>query len=203
MIDVDGTAIDLRRGAQMDSIERVGASRAILSPMSPTQPVTIRPYHPIDHPAVRALHDRTPAAGQIYTGPQIWPPELHHIEDTTLAFWVATEPSGSAEHIIGMTGVTAIDAGVPPHISMGHSRLVRLRWMRVAPERQRRGIGRQLVQTALDWSRAHNADFIILETTPQQVAAVELYQHMGFREVGRSTIGPYQLVWFEQMLRED
>jgi ribosomal protein S18 acetylase RimI-like enzyme len=171
--------------------------------MSPVQPVIIRPYRPADQPGVRALHDRTPPAGQVYIGPQPWPSELDRIEETCLAFWVATEPDGSEERIVGMTGVTSIDSSVPADVSMGRSHLVRLNHMRVAPERQCLGIGRRLVQVALDWSRAHGADYIILETTLQQVAAVKLYEHMGFREVGRSTIGPYELVWFERMLRQD
>ena len=76
----------------------------------------------------------------------------------------------------------------------------RIDYVRVAPERQRRGVGRQLTETAIAW--AHDAGFarLVLETTPQQKAAVALYEATGFRERGRSRSGPYELVWFELKL---
>jgi ribosomal protein S18 acetylase RimI-like enzyme len=41
---------------------------------------------------------------------------------------------------------------------------------------------------------------MILETTPQQEAAVEFYRATGFTEQGRSTIGRFELVWFRRAL---
>lgn len=74
---------------------------------------------------------------------------------------------------------------------------VRVRHMLVAPERQRRGIGRQLIDAAFDWARQAGYSTIVLETTPQQEAAVDFYRALAFQEIGRSTIGRWELVWFE------
>jgi GNAT superfamily N-acetyltransferase len=131
------------------------------------------------------------------------PDDLRHIPERFAAFWVATEAlqdqSGGTEAIVGMAGMTDVAAGavgppVPDFIDAppGTARLHR---MRVAPERWRRGIGRELAQAALDWAREEKFLSVILETTPQQVAAVRLYEAMGFAEVGRSRIGAYDLIW--------
>ena len=77
------------------------------------------------------------------------------------------------------------------------SHKVRLNYVRVVPERWRYGIGRLLSRIAIDWARDHGYEAVILETTPQQEAAVALYKTMGFTEMGRSTVGKYELVWFE------
>jgi len=161
--------------------------------------VEIRPHEPADQPQIRALHDRTPPAGQKLTVPQRWFEELDRIPTNFLAFWVAVTDG----EVIGMVGVMEPDEEVPEHVLRGRSGVVRLQHMRVAPERQRSGIGRRLTQTVIDWARSHDYAALILETTPQQVAAVKLYEATGFAEVGRSTIGKYELVWFEQGLLND
>jgi hypothetical protein len=43
---------------------------------------------------------------------------------------------------------------------------------------------------------------MVVETTPQQVGAVALYRHMGFREAGHSMIGRFELVWFDLLLQD-
>jgi ribosomal protein S18 acetylase RimI-like enzyme len=171
----------------------------------------VRPFAEGDLPQVRWLHDRTPPAGQVSVAPQQWPDELNRIEDCLLALWVAVEHgSGSpkaatddAEAIVGMVGFERPGAGLsvpPPEFLTFDQRTLRLDLMRVAPERQRRGIGRMLTTTAIEWARANGYDRIALDTTPQQEAAVALYTGCGFVERGRSMIGRYELVWFELVL---
>jgi GNAT superfamily N-acetyltransferase len=167
--------------------------------------IVIRPYQPEDHGQLRALHDWTPPAGQTSTAPQPWYPDLGRISEHYLAFWVAVATGDGAEQIVGMTGVERAGPGVPSaggvevptSILRGRSGLVRMMRMRVAPERQRQGIGRRLTEAAIAWARDNGSPSLILETTPQQVVAVELYRRMGFAEIGRSTVGRYELVWFE------
>jgi ribosomal protein S18 acetylase RimI-like enzyme len=72
--------------------------------------------------------------------------------------------------------------------------------MRVAPERQRQGTGIRLTEAAIAWLRKHGFSVLLLETTPQQTAAISLYRHEGFTEVGRSMVGSFELVWFELAL---
>lgn len=159
---------------------------------------TIRPYQPSDRRQIRELHDRTPPAGSPYLGPQVWFPDLDDIRGNFLAFWVATQPTVDRELVVGFVGVQTPDIEVPDSLLRGRSRVARLRHMRVAPECQRQGLGRRLTHTVVDWAQDHAYETVIVETTPQQEAAVLLYEHMGFSEVGRSMIGKYELVWFER-----
>jgi GNAT superfamily N-acetyltransferase len=127
-----------------------------------------------------------------------------------LALWVAVEQgTGSpaatpdTDAIVGVVGFERPGAGLsvpPPEFITFDEHPLRLDLMRVAPERQRRGIGRMLMTTAIDWARANGYGRIVLDTTPQQEAAVELYEACCFIDRGRSIIGRYELVWFELVL---
>ena len=46
-----------------------------------------------------------------------------------------------------------------------------------------RGVGKQLLATALDWARAHSARVVRLDTTERMVAARHLYESAGFVRV--------------------
>jgi ribosomal protein S18 acetylase RimI-like enzyme len=164
----------------------------------------IRPFRQSDFEQVRWLHQRTPPAGQVAVRPQSWRPELDDIPANFDAFWVVLEPAEDEDAIVGMAGVEQVGTRedlVPLPESLAiEGRTARVHAMRVAPERQRRGIGRMLTQTAIDWARDQGYEAIVLETTPEQQAAVALYESMGFKEVGRSKLGEYDLVWLRLVL---
>lgn len=162
--------------------------------------ITIRSYAHADQPKIRALHDRTPPAGQELFFPVPWFDDLDDIPGNFDAFWVATMPTGDGEDVVGMVGAQAPDEEVPDHVLRSRTGVTRLQHMRVAPEHQRTGIGRRLTETVVQWARSKGYRIVILETTPQQLAAVALYESVGFSEIGRSTIGRYELVWFERRL---
>jgi hypothetical protein len=61
----------------------------------------VRPCQPSDLPQLRWLHQRTPPAGQISTGPQPWPEDLDDIPNNYAAFWVAVERTREGEAIVG------------------------------------------------------------------------------------------------------
>jgi ribosomal protein S18 acetylase RimI-like enzyme len=113
----------------------------------------------------------------------------------------ATDPRALAILIVGLLASFAVAVGPPvPDFLDTPPRTARLHRMRVAPERWRRGIGRELARVAIDWAREGKFQSVILETTPQQEAAVSLYRSLGFVEKGRSVLGPYELVWFQLVL---
>jgi ribosomal protein S18 acetylase RimI-like enzyme len=56
-----------------------------------------------------------------------------------------------------------------------------VRMLGVDPEARRRGIGRSLMEAALDLARRAGKDRITLETTTSMEAAQRLYESMGFR----------------------
>ena len=53
----------------------------------------------------------------------------------------------------------------------------------VDPAQRRRGLGRLLMELALDWGRARGARRAFLEVRPTNAAAIALYSSMGFRTI--------------------
>jgi GNAT superfamily N-acetyltransferase len=165
--------------------------------------MNIRPYQPADQPQIEWLHTRTPPAGQVAWRPYPVPDDLARIPETFARFFVAAEPIPDGEAIVGACAVAdagrAIGVPVPAFLETAEP-TARLHLVRVAPERWRLGIGRLLTLAAIEWARAQGYRAMILETTPQQEAAVALYRATGFADAGRSMAGRYELVWFRQTL---
>ena len=55
----------------------------------------------------------------------------------------------------------------------------------VAPSEQGHGLGRRVISRLLDLARWHRAERVFLEVRPSNVAAVALYDSIGFNEIGR------------------
>jgi GNAT superfamily N-acetyltransferase len=72
--------------------------------------------------------------------------------------------------------------------------------MAVAPERQRRGIGKALMESAADVARAWPADAIRLDAYDGPAGAGPFYAKCGMREVGRVRYRGVPLVYFELLL---
>lgn len=163
--------------------------------------VFVRPYRDSDYEQFRWLYERTPPAGQVAREPQPWSEHLDALGDLFVESWVAVEDDGEQQSIVGsacleLVGEESLGPPVPEFIdAVGTTG--RLHEMRVAPERQRRGIGKLLMDAVVEWCREQGYEGLILETTPQQEAAVEFYRAAGFVERGRSMIGAYELEWFE------
>jgi len=160
----------------------------------------VRRYEDSDYEQFRWLRTRTPPAGLVSREPEPWDPELDRLSELFVESWVAVEDDGEQESIVGsvcLEEVKDIPVGPPvPEFLDVVGRTGRLHEMRVAPERQRRGIGTLLMNAVVAWCRAKGYESLILETTPQQEAAVEFYMAAGFVERGRSMIGEWELVWF-------
>jgi GNAT superfamily N-acetyltransferase len=62
-------------------------------------------------------------------------------------------------------------------------RTIELRRMYLRPVCRGRGVGRRLLATALDWSRANGTRTIKLDTTERMAAARHLYEQHGFVRV--------------------
>ena len=58
-----------------------------------------------------------------------------------------------------------------------------LKRMYLRSSQRGRGLGKQLLVTALDWARAHGATVIKLDTSERMLAAQRLYEASGFRRV--------------------
>ena len=72
--------------------------------------------------------------------------------------------------------------------------------MAVAPDLQRRGLGRRALSAALALARQWPADTIRLDAYDAPAGAGVFYARCGFREVGRMTYRETPLVYFERLL---
>ncbi|PSP94000.1 N-acetyltransferase [Halobacteriales archaeon QS_1_68_44] len=107
-------------------------------------------------------------------------------------------PALADGHLVAAGGFRPTDAGYEDERAVeGAAELHR---MRVAPPHQGRGYGRELL-SELE-RRALSAGFRLLlaTTAARQRSAVEFYSAAGYREVGRSTYGEYELVHFQKEL---
>lgn len=71
--------------------------------------------------------------------------------------------------------------------------------MAVHPEYQRRGIGRALLDYALDLARAGGADAIRLDAYDGRVGAGDFYRKCGYRLRGGKTYRKVPLLYFERL----
>lgn len=100
--------------------------------------------------------------------------------------------------LVAMGGVVPSEAGQDDERSVpGAGELHR---MRVAPPRQREGLGRHLLELLEARARESGFDRLLATTSTMQAAAVAFYSARGYREVDRSTVGDYRLVHFEKRL---
>lgn len=161
--------------------------------------IHIRPFQTSDQPGVEWLYSRTPPWGRTYPRPEPVPQELKRIADACEHAVVAVEQDRAGEAVIGFVALTTPsppgDVPVPEFIDRSRS-ATRLRWVLVAPERWRQGIGSRLVNSALDWSREQGDETIFLGTTSEQDGAVFFYRALGFHEAGRTTFRDWEIVWF-------
>jgi ribosomal protein S18 acetylase RimI-like enzyme len=82
-------------------------------------------------------------------------------------FWVAEVLPGN---IVGMIGVQHHEQNVG-----------QIRRLRVAPEFQRRGIGKALLETAIRFCRENQYLKVSLESFAERSAALELFRRLGFQ----------------------
>jgi GNAT superfamily N-acetyltransferase len=160
-------------------------------------------FAPSDQEQIEWLYARTPRASGVASRPARLPSDLRNIDQAFARFWVVVESTDDDEVVVGMAGVqdVGVDSVEPPLAPfINTERTLRLHRVTVAPERWRHGIGRMLVGAALEWARLHNFASLVLETTPQQEAAVALYLASGFSEIGRTNFGIWELIWFGQRL---
>lgn len=183
--------------------------------------LTLRPYDARDAAAVWTLHEW--ALSDAGTDPADVPgtDDLRRVESAYLdaggAFLVGvvpadTSPSESETEdsvdrrppetfdgwLAAMGGFVPTESGRAEERSVGDA--VELHRMRVAPTHQRRGYGRAVLHALEAAARDAGVDLVLATTATRQRAAVEFYPSEGYREVGRSTAGEYELVHFEKEL---
>ena len=163
------------------------------------------PYRPGDEAEVEVMYERAKHARD--AGDSRWKALGASAPDDPMqdasASWVAAVPSGNGEErIVGTVqaiGPTTL-AEMPPDLPLGREWRLRddvaeLKRLRVADDMRQQGVGTRLTQAVINWCRAHGFRTLVLNTTTPQKPAIALYKRLGFREVDRTFLDKYELVW--------
>jgi GNAT superfamily N-acetyltransferase len=86
--------------------------------------------------------------------------------DSGGCFWVATEPDGA---LLGTCGVFPIDATT-----------FELRKMYLHRNSRGRGVGKRLLDVAIEWTRARGGTRMVLDTVEEMTRAIAFYEANGF-----------------------
>ncbi|KAM8867801.1 N-acetyltransferase 8-like 2 [Synchiropus picturatus] len=104
-------------------------------------------------------------------------------------FWVAEAELNGKVQILGMVAVVAKQNGKEKY-----GELFR---MIISPQCRRTGLGLKMAQMVLDFSEQQGFSKVVLETSSTQVAAIALYEKLGFEVVltHTNTEGPVWMAW--------
>jgi putative acetyltransferase len=95
-------------------------------------------------------------------------PDLDDPAGTYTALWIAVEDGA----VVGSVALRELEPDV-----------LELKRMYLRPEQRGRGLGRRLLEIALDYAREQDAAVVRLDTSERMVAAQRLYEAYGFRRV--------------------
>jgi ribosomal protein S18 acetylase RimI-like enzyme len=138
--------------------------------------IVIRPVRPDEH---AALADVTVAAYQSVPGETTSPGYEDTLRDVA-------GRAGAAEVLVAVDGAGTVLGGVTYVPGLGRFAEFEgedeagIRMLAVAPEAQRGGVGRRLVEACIDRARAARKTRIVLHTTEAMGPAQALYRSLGF-----------------------
>jgi ribosomal protein S18 acetylase RimI-like enzyme len=165
--------------------------------------IMVRPYRESDLAGMLALNVRAMSdaetAGPAHDG---MTRDLQITFERKLGFWVATESENDSE-VVGMIALRTPDDDAPPASVGGGRRVSEVVSFRVSPDHQRKGIGTLLINAVVDWSRQGAYDAVIVNATPDRVAAMGVYRSLGFYQVPSTFRGAREILWFELPLDRD
>lgn len=128
------------------------------------------PIRPIELPDVAAILLIQAVSPEIAQ----WTPEDYvRAAQGEMSGWVAEEREGTEEFMCGFL--------------IGRQVLKDLEILNFAvhPDRRRQGIGRKLLEKALEWGRSFEAENALLEVRASNLAALDFYEQQGFLAIGR------------------
>lgn len=143
----------------------------------------LRRYRAGDRAGVRALHNLALIDAGAHAGSGPWDADLDEIERIYL------EDRG--EFLVGESDGTLVAMGALRRESATTARITR---MRVHPDWQRRGFGRRVLERLELRAGELGYTELVLDTTVGQTAARGLYAATGYRETGRSRLGPFEVI---------
>ncbi len=149
----------------------------------------IRRYRSADHDAVWELHNVALLHTGAHAGNGPWDDDLHRVE----AEYIAT----GGEFFVGTASGRIVAMGALLRHSADRASIRR---MRVHPDVQRRGLGSQMLSALEQRAAELGFQILTLETTVQQVPAIQLYSRSGYEEVGRSSKAGFKVVEFQKKI---
>ena len=149
----------------------------------------IRQYQTNDFKQVWQMHNSVLNVIEAHAGPGPWDDDLKDIIRNYIQnngeFLVIEKD----HKIIGMGGLLKID-----------SETCEIKRMRVHPDYQRRGLGRNLLIDLEKIAVSKGYNRLILETSSKQYAAQELYKSCGYKKFKSEKLGKFTLIYFEKLI---
>lgn len=138
----------------------------------PIEHVEIRPYEPTDQVAFACLVTTVLVEYGLTVDP-VLEGDLEHPDTSYQSVWVAVYDG----RVVGSVAIRLIDDGAAAE----------LKRMYLQPEFRGRGLGRALLNHAIDWAKQRRCRSIVLDTSTAMTSAQRLYESAGFVRSGTRT----------------
>ena len=149
--------------------------------------MNIRRYRSADQIAVWELHNVALSQIRAHPGNGPWDRDLQRVE----AEYLAT----GGEFYVGVIEERIVAMGALKRLTDGCAEIKR---MRVHPRMQRRGLGAQMLRALERSARSRGVSVLTARTTIGQMAARRLYGEFGYREIGRTREGAFEVLTLEK-----
>ena len=133
------------------------------------------------------LHNLALRQVDAHPGNGQWDRDLHHVEAEYLV--------AGGEFLVGTISERVVAMGA---LKRHADRCAEITRMRVHPDVQRCGLGTRLLVALERCARQRGVTRLLVETTAEQKAALNLYTGSGYRETGRRRHGPFVVVALEK-----
>lgn len=152
----------------------------------------LREFQSNDAKQVFALHEEALRATGAFSKRGPWDNDLENIEK------IYVRPGGCF-YVVEEDGVI-IGMGALKRHANGEGEIKR---MRIAPEKQRRGLGQMIFDALLKTAVKNDISRIFLDTTNRQIAAQKFYQKNGFKETHREELRSMTVIYYEMLIDQD
>ena len=150
--------------------------------------LVVRKYHPHDLPEMKRI---TRAAFQGVSVEEDIEEIFGRLAGTTWQERRSTHIERDVTYWADFTFVAELNGEVVGFVTTATDRMSRvghIRNLAVTPEHQHAGIGRSLIEHAVEFFRQSGMQYARIETLAQNERAANLYSKLGFREVGRDIL---------------
>ena len=160
--------------------------RGILSRMTTTTTATIRAAAEADLPAISAIYNR-----EVTDGVATWD-TVPWTDEQRLEWFNQHRMAGAAALVAEVDGAVVGFADLSFYKTRGGYRFTREDTVYVAPDHQRQGIGRALLEALLVEARSYMVHAVIARIEATNEASIELHRALGFEVTGEEREAGYK-----------